>query len=609
MKLYNIEQGTDAWLKLREDHLTASDASAMMGASKNKSRTQLMKEKKFGVKEKITPAKQALFDKGHAAEDAARDLLEVDMLESFAPVVGGIEIDGLKLLASLDGLSEDQQMVFEHKLWNETLAENVRNNVLEDTHYWQLEHQLLVSGAENALFMTSDGTADKREYMHYISIPERREQLIAGWKQFNKDLESFEMEAKKEVVVAEKTSLPAISYSVTGTEITTNIAMCLDQIKTMASEEMSKVLETDQDFADKDQLNKDVKKARAGLKDMIGKVRGEFVSYSQFEEIAQEMDGVLQQMQSHGEKQVKQAKEAKKQAIWTEANNDLLNHIQEANGKIAPMGLMSIMGEIHPDWTGAMKNKRTIESLTNSVSEELAKWKVEINQVMDRVVPNLQYLRDHAADYKFLFSDAQQLVNQDAEPFQAIIKSRIADHKQAEEERLEAERKRIQEEEERKAKEKAEREAEAKAEAERERIRKEERAKAQAEEQAKREQEESARLQREAEEKAKQPEPAPEPIQQEDKVCAANVSFENGRFKTGGKLPEESHQGRSQTMRNAEVEQAKPLNEIMSNLVYALTKEAARTDFMEFLESWGVTYDEYLQVKEYWLSQGVKTYL
>jgi putative phage-type endonuclease len=552
MQLFKVEQGTPEWHELRDTHLTASDASAMMGASKYKSRTQLMKEKKFGVKEKITPAKQALFDKGHAAEDAARDLLEVDMLESFAPVVGGIEIDGLKLLASLDGLSEDQQMVFEHKLWNETLAENVRNNVLEETHYWQLEHQLLVSGAENSLFMTSDGTADKREYMHYISIPERREQLIAGWKQFNKDLESFEMEAKKEVVVAEKTTLPAISYSVTGTEISTNIAMCLDQIKTMASEEMSKILETDQDFADKDQLNKDVKKARAGLKDMISKVRGEFVSYSQFEEIAQEMDGVLQQMQSHGEKQVKQAKEAKKQAIWTEANNDLLNHIQEANGKISPMGLMSIMGEIRPDWTGAMKNKRTIESLTNSVSEELAKWKVEINQVMDRVVPNLQYLRDHAADYKFLFSDAQQLVNQDAEPFQAIIKSRIADHKQAEEERLEAERKRIQEEEERKAKEKAEREAEAKAEAERERIRKEERAKAQAEEQAKREQEEAERLQREEEEKAKQPEP--NLISEEDEAifndCVADAKAVE--VDTTHKQVESLSEGRSQAMRNAE---------------------------------------------------------
>uniref|UniRef100_UPI0035C6A2D0 YqaJ viral recombinase family protein n=3 Tax=Bacteria TaxID=2 RepID=UPI0035C6A2D0 len=610
MKLYNIEQGTDAWLKLREEHLTASDASAMMGASKYKSRTQLMKEKKFGVKEKITPAKQALFDKGHAAEDAARDLLEVDMLESFAPVVGGIEIDGLKLLASLDGLSEDQQMVFEHKLWNETLAENVRNNVLEDTHYWQLEHQLLVSGAENALFMTSDGTADKREYMHYISIPERREQLIAGWKQFNKDLESFEMEAKKEVVVAEKTSLPAISYSVTGTEISTNIGVCLEQIKTMASEEMSKVLETDQDFADKDQLNKDVKKARAGLKDMIAKVRGEFVSYSQFEEIAQEMDGVLQQMQSHGEKQVKQAKEAKKQAIWTEADNNLRQHIAECDAKLKPMLLAGIMGAFTPNWAGAMKNKRTIESLENAVSEELAKWKVEINQVMDRVVPNLQYLRDHAADYKFLFSDAQQLVNQDAEPFQAIIKSRIADHKQAEEERLEAERQRIQKEEEAKA----QREAEAKAEAERERIRKEERAKAQAEEQAKREQEEAERAANAVELNKQLSEDSPvkydEVVHPSDcKGCPDCQGINCEITNQACKEELESHQGRSQTMRNAEVEQAKPLNHIMSNLVYALTKEAARTDFMEFLESWGVTYDEYLQVKEYWLSQGVKTYL
>lgn len=486
MQLFKVEQGTPGWHELRDAHLTASDASAMMGASKYKSRTQLLKEKKFGVKEKITSAKRALFDKGHAAEDAARELLEVDMLESLAPVVGGIEIDGLKLLASLDGLSEDQRLVFEHKLWNETLAENVRNGALEDTHYWQLEHQLLVSGAENALFMTSDGTADKREYMHYRSIPERRERLIAGWKQFNKDLESFELEAKKEAVIAEKTSLPAISYSVTGTEISTNIGVCLEQIKAMASEEMDKILETDQDFADKDQLTKDVKKARAGLKDMIAKVRGEFVSYSQFEEIAQELDGVLQQMQSHGERQVKLAKEAKKQAIWTEADNNLRQHIAECDAKLKPMLLAGIMGgAFTPDWTGAMKGRRTIESLEDAVSEELAKWKVEIAQVMDRVVPNLQYLRDHA-DYKFLFYDAQQLVNQDAKPFQAIIKSRIADHKQAEEERLEAERQRIQKEEE----EKAQREAEAKAEAERERIRKEERAKAQAEEQAKRDQEE-----------------------------------------------------------------------------------------------------------------------
>jgi putative phage-type endonuclease len=481
MELHNVQQGTQEWHDLRNTHLTASDASAMMGASKYKSRTQLMKEKKFGVKEQITPAKQALFNKGHEAEDSARELLEVDMLESYAPVVCSLEVGGLKLLASLDGLSEDAQTVYEHKLWNETLAENVRNKVLEATHYWQLEHQLLVSGAKVVLFMVSNGTLEKRELMYYSSLPERREQLIAGWKQFKQDLDVFEMEAKQEVVVATQKNLPLITYSVTGTEISTNIGDCLGQIKVMAQKEMSKVLETDQDFADKDQLNKDVKQARSNLKDMVGRVRGEFISYSEFEQIAQDMDSVLQQMQSHGEKQVKEAKEVKKLAIWTEANNELLNHIQNANEQIKPMGITSIMGEIRPDWVGAMKNKRTIESLVNAVSEELAMWKVEINQVMDRVLPNLQFLRDNAAEYRFLFADAQQLVNQGAEPFQAIIKSRIADHQKAEEVRLEADRKRIQEEEERKAQEKADLEAEAKAEEARESIRKEERANAQAE--------------------------------------------------------------------------------------------------------------------------------
>lgn len=76
----------------------------------------------------------------------------------------------------------------------------------------------------------------------------------------------------------------------------------------------------------------------------------------------------------------------------------------------------------------------------------------------------------------------------------------------------------------------------------------------------------------------------------------------------------ESHQGRSQAMRNDDVfneepNQAKPLNEIMSALVYALTKEAARSSFVEFLENWDITEDEYEQVKEYWLSQGIKPYV
>jgi len=527
MKVLDLVQGSDQWLEARLNYLCASEAPAMMGDSKFMSRNQLLDLKKGWKSNPDSSFKKRLYEKGHEHEEQAREITEMEYCEEFPATVGLTQVYGIsvELLSSFDGYSSIG--AWEHKDWNLTLAENVRNAVLEPLYYWQLEHQMLTAGHSKIMFTCSDGTQDNRVSMIYESVPERREQLIAGWKQFLSDLDKHEIKAKQETVIAVQTSLPVITFNVTGTEIATNIGDCLEHVKELAQAEMSKVLETDQDFANKDQLNKDVKKARSALKEIVGKVRGEFVSYSQFEEVAQEMDGVLQKMQSHGEKQVKQAKEAKKQAILDDAARDLELHFVECNAKISPMYVQNIIN-VQPDWTGAMKNKRTIESLTNAVNEELAKWKVEINQVIDRVVPNLQYLRDNAEEYKFLFSDAQQLVNQYPEPFQAIVKSRIADHKQAEEERLEAERQRI----EREAKEKAEREAEAKAEAERERIRQEERAKAQAEEQAKREAE-----------KAAQPEPEPERKAEADKVFEDAVSTGTG-FSQGGKrvAPEDVYQ-------------------------------------------------------------------
>ena len=43
-----------------------------------------------------------------------------------------------------------------------------------------------------------------------------------------------------------------------------------------------------------------------------------------------------------------------------------------------------------------------------------------------------------------------------------------------------------------------------------------------------------------------------------------------------------------------------------SNLMYALTKEAARNSFREFLEGWGI--EDYEQIKELLAKNGVKTY-
>jgi len=480
LKILNLVQGSDEWHAARdeEDVCCASEAPVMMGESNFMSRNQLLDIKKGAAKEPITPFLQKLFDDGHRAEAAAREILELDHCEDFPAVTGIKTVEGIKMLASLDGLEGGVagQSNWEHKLWNLTLVKNVQNNTLEPKYYYQLEHQMLVSGGNQTIFTCSDGTDEKKVSMIYSSVPERRKQLIAGWKSFLKDLETHEIKAKQEVVVAQKATMPVFTWEVSGTDISTNIATCLNQIKDLAETEMAKNLDSDQDFADKDQLNKDVKKARDALKLTLSNVEGKFVSFSEFAAVAKEMDSVLQKMQSAGEKQVKQAKDAKKKDIEDGGYDELTGYIRSLNEKIAPMYLANIVHGINPDLKSAMKGKRTIESLQAAVGTEINNVKLAVDDAMVRIVPNLAYLREHAAEYKFLFPDAEQLVNQSEESFGAVVGSRIGIHKRDEKNRLEAEakkaaeaaREKIRKEEEQKARdkvaaeEKARRESEAK---------------------------------------------------------------------------------------------------------------------------------------------------
>ena len=438
MKILDLVQGSEEWKKARLDFYCASEAPAMNDASKFMSRNQLLDLKKGAKPAPVSAFTEKLWADGHRHEDEARDHLEMTMCESLPPVVGTIEIEGLKLLASFDGLSDSNQ-IWEHKSWNETLAENVRNKVLEPNYYWQLEHQMLVAGQDSALFMVSDGTMDKCESMTYKSVPERRVQLLQFWKQFDADLKKHELKAKTEMVKASDVeSLPAITFEVQGSMIISNIADCLPMIKERAESEISRTLETDQDFADKDQFNKDVKAARAKLKEVVASVQGEFVSYSEFATTAAEIDAVFQRMQSHGEKQVKLQKAAKKQAIISNGFDDINNHLMKCKAEISPMAFPENNADILPDFDAAMKNKRTVESWQNAADSEVSRVKIEITSVMDMVRPNLKFLRENAEDYKFLFSDISSIINQGLESFQAVVNQRIVDYKKAEAEKAEA---------------------------------------------------------------------------------------------------------------------------------------------------------------------------
>jgi hypothetical protein len=166
-------------------------------------------------------------------------------------------------------------------------------------------------------------------------------------------------------------------------------------------------------------------------------------------------------MQADGEKQVKDEKAKRKGFIVSDAEWQMSEYCTACNEKIKPLALANICSLGAYDFGGVMKGLRSVDKMKSAVDTLVANCKIDIDQVMARVVPNQIYLKEHATKLHFLFADVAQIINQETEPFQAIVKSRIADHEKAKEEEDAALRESIRKEEEQKAADKLKREQEA----------------------------------------------------------------------------------------------------------------------------------------------------
>lgn len=456
MKHINVTQGSEAWLKLRKDFFTASEAPMMMGDHKNISRNQLLDAKK-GWTTIVDEYLQKLFDKGHATEEAARPLAAADVGEDLFPVTGSLEVEGLSLLASFDGLTMFDDVCFEHKLFNKTLAENVLNNVLEPHYYWQLEQQLLVSGADKCYFVTSDGTKDNWQAMYYVSVPERREALIKGWKQFAIDLENHEPQAKVEKTVTSGPvrELPSINYKMNGLALESN----LEAYKQAATDLVAlseKPLESDQDFADAEARQKVFTKAEKDIKNACDRVMGEIDSIDNFVKDMRFISEQIRQARLAEGKQIKARKEELREEILNKANQEASKALNEAMAKVNAK-----LPNIDFDPFTAMKGKRTIESLQDAADTEVAKAKIQINEFVEVAQANMLVIADNR-EFDFLFNDWAQIAFKATEDFKTLVTARIATYQAEQKAKEDAERERIRQEEQAKL----QREAEAKARAE-----------------------------------------------------------------------------------------------------------------------------------------------
>ena len=435
MKVHNVQQGTPEWHALRSSYFTASEAPAMMGASKFQTRNDLLTMKKTGIVPDVTPQQQAAFDRGHATEEMARPLVEEMIGEELYPIVG----TSGNLLASMDGATMLGDVLFEHKLWNEKVVTQIRAGALDPHYYWQLEQQLLVSGAERVIFVCSDGTKDRFAHLEYSPVAGRREQLLAGWAQFEQDLGEFVVkEAKVEAIGAAPDQLPALRIDVTGMVTASN----LDAFKSHALAVIGDIntdLSTDKDFADADATVKwcgEVEdKLKAAKEHALSQTESIDVLFKAIDDITAE----TRRKRLELEKLIKARKDIIRSDMVMDAAKALQAHIDQIN---ETLNSRIRMPRVPADFAGAIKGKRTIDSLKEAADAELARAKIEASRIADLIRANLKSLNELAIKHGFLFHDAQELVLKANDDLVALIKVRINEHElqQAELKRQEEEK-------------------------------------------------------------------------------------------------------------------------------------------------------------------------
>lgn len=460
MITHELTQGSKEWHELRTKHFTASEAPAMLGLSKYKGRADLLREKATGISKEVDAATKLRFDEGHASEAATRAWAEAHIGEELYPATGTLEVEGLPLLASFDGINMMETVSWENKLWNEGFAEQVTAGIVPDTHWPQLEQQLLVSGAEYVLFTVSNGHLVA--HTEYKSQPERRARLIAGWKQFAADLANYQ-----HVEIAEKPkaeailNLPALSVQATGMVTYSN----LPEFKAAAENYIANIntdLQTDQQFADAEAT---VKFCKATEDTLEVTKKAILAQTATIDEVIRTVDHIQAQLRDKRlmlDKMVKSEKEARKIALVRSAGDAYSAHVVGLQAEIGGAQFMPLLPR--QDFGSVIKGLKSISSMQDALDTSLANAKIEADAIALNVRTKLAWCNAYAVGMSFLFPDLQQIISKPMDDFTLTITSRIEAHKKAEEEcirahqeaALNAERTRIQAEEEAKARSKVE---------------------------------------------------------------------------------------------------------------------------------------------------------
>lgn len=456
MKIVNLIQGTPEWHAHRAAHFNASDAPAMMGCSPYKTRSQLVREFATGAAVEHDAATLQRFADGHRFEDLARPLAERIIGEELYPCVG---VDG-KFSASFDGLTLLEDKAFEHKSLNDDLrlAMQDGNDALPLHYQVQMEHQAMVSGAERVLFMASKWAGDElveERHCWYVPNPELRAKIVAGWAQFEVDVAAYEPSAVAAPIASGRApdQLPALRIEVTGMVTASNLAEWKEQAIAVF-QGISTELVSDQDFADAETTVKWCgnieEQLKAAKQHALSQTESIDLLFRTIDDIAAEARAKRLDL----EKLVKRRKDERRTEIGNAARRAVQQHVLAINESLGEHAI-PMPTTLVADIAEAMKGKRSFSSMQEAVDAVAANAKIDASQYADRIRANVAILAGHA-EHATLFADRVQLCATKApEDLRNLIAARIAEHQQAEQARLDAERENIREQEQAKAQEAA----------------------------------------------------------------------------------------------------------------------------------------------------------
>lgn len=437
MKTVQLEQGSPAWHQHRATHFNASDAPAMLGLSPYKTRSALLHEMATGFTPDIDAGTQKLFDDGHNFEAAARPFAEAIIGDDLYPVVGVLEVDGLPLSASFDGITMDEVITFEHKSLNKTLAESLQAKVIPDMYKVQMEQQLLISRAQKCLFMASKGTEESVHHQWYESDPKIREALIAGWKQFRDDLAAYKPAASAEpaAVGKEPETLPALRIEVSGMVTASNLAE-FKSVALAAIGSVNRDLTTDQHFAD---AEKAVKWC-SNIEDRLHAAKQHALSQTaSIDELFRTIDDIsaeARRVRLELDKLVTKRKVDIRTELIQKATTFLAAFVASKNRQFGK----PYMPAIASNFPGVIKGKKTVSSVEDALDTELARCKIEAGAIADKIHANLQTLAPIMEEYPTMFPDVAQVVLKSGDDVINLAAARVAAHKEAEAKRAEAKR-------------------------------------------------------------------------------------------------------------------------------------------------------------------------